>query len=97
MPRSVNEVKGVIGCWLLAIGFLPVAVLHLDSVAFDGDATLFLQIHIIEDLILHVSHVNGSCQLQHSVGEGAFAVVNMGNNTKITYIFHFGCKFTTKI
>ena len=48
VPRSVNQVKDIL--------FTFVVVLHLDSVALDGDTSLLLQIHIIKHL--PVSHLN---------------------------------------
>ena len=46
MPRSIDEIEDV----LLAI----LVVLHLDRMALDGDPLFLLQVHIVQDLCLHV-------------------------------------------
>ena len=46
MSRSVNQIKSI----FLAI----LHVIHLDSMALDGDTSLALQVHIIEHLGLHI-------------------------------------------
>jgi hypothetical protein len=89
----VNHVKSVA---------LPVRVIvvHLDGVALDGDTPFTLQIHIIKGLILHIPFRNSFGELQQTVGEGTFAVVNMGNNAEVPYIFlitHSNCLKTFKI
>ena len=44
MSRGIDEVEDIV---------LPLhLVVHLDSVALDGDTSLTLQIHIVEDLLL---------------------------------------------
>ena len=60
VPRSVNQVKDIL--------FTFVVVLHLDSVALDGDTSLLLQIHIIKHL--PVSHLNSVGKLQQAVCQG---------------------------
>ena len=76
MPRSVDEVER------------KALVIHLDGMALDGDATLFLQVHVVEHLVFHLAHVHRSGEFQHAVGQGALAVIYMCNNTKITYLIH---------
>ena len=80
VARSVDKVKSV----LLSI----VVVIHLDSVALDGDTLLLLQIHRIEDLILHITGCQRVCNLEHSVCESTLAVVDMGYNTKVSCFLH---------
>jgi len=63
-------------------------IIHLDSVAFDGNAALAFQLHVIQGLILHIPHRNGIRKLQKPVGQGAFPVVNVCNYTEISDIFH---------
>ena len=45
-----------------------------------------LQIHPVEHLFLHVSVGDGAGALQQAVSQGAFAVVNMSNNTKVSNV-----------
>ena len=86
MTRSVQKVEGVL---------LPVrAVLHLNGVALYGNSLLLLKIHGIQDLGLHLAAGNGVCKLEHPVGKGGFAVVNMGYYAKVSDIFHRDAKIT---
>ena len=57
VSRSVNEVEDVV----LAL----VLIFHLDSVALDGNASLSLQLHVIEHLPF--SNLNGISKLQQTV------------------------------
>jgi hypothetical protein len=61
---------------------------HLNGVALDGDATFALQIHIIERLGGHIPIADGFGKLKESIGQGAFAVVNVGNDAKVAYVLH---------
>jgi hypothetical protein len=38
---------------------------------------------------LHISFRNGFGELEHTVCKGAFAVVNVGDNTEIAYMLHY--------
>ena len=76
MPRRVDKVERV------------ALVLHLNSMALDGDAALLLQIHIVEHLILHLPNIHRIGELQQAVGYRRFTVVNMSNNAKISYLIH---------
>ena len=49
---------------------------------------LALQIHTIQQLLLHIPLGNGTCQLHHAVGQGTLAVVDMGDDAEITDMFH---------
>ena len=85
MSRSINEVEGI-----------PLIV-HLDSMGLNGDSTLFLQVHIIQHLILHQAFVHSSGVFYQSIGQSGFTMVDVRYNTKVTYIFHNGRKGTKKI
>ena len=63
-------------------------MLHLDGMALNRNTTFLLQVHIVEHLIFHVPNIDSLGYLQHSVGEGRFAMIDMRNNTKITYLIH---------
>jgi hypothetical protein len=41
---------------------------HPDRLQFDGDALFTFQVHAVEQLSLHVALLDGSSQLQHTVG-----------------------------
>jgi hypothetical protein len=57
--------------------------------AFNSNASFALEVHIIEHLVLKVLRVDGLGIFEQSVGKCAFTVVDMGNNTKVSNIFHF--------
>ncbi len=58
-----------------------------DGVGLDGDAALALEVHIVENLVLHLAQGDGIGQLQDAVGQRALAVVNMGDDAEIPDIF----------
>jgi hypothetical protein len=82
MTRSVDQVQDV---------FLPVFCLVrlTERLAFNGDAPLPFNIHIIKDLILELTVTHHVAYLDESVSQGGFAMVDMGDNAEITDIFHF--------
>ena len=56
--------------------------------ALDGDATLALEIHIIEHLGLHILGGHGIGALQQTVGKCRLAMVDMRYDAEISDIFH---------
>ena len=52
---------------------------------FDGDAPFALQIHGIEELFLHLPLHHRLGTLEKSVRQCGLAVIDMRDNTKITY------------
>ena len=62
---------------------------HLDGVALDGDALLLFQIHVVQDLILHIPGTQGAGKLDEPVGKGGLAVVYVCNDAKIADVVHF--------
>ena len=76
MPRSIYQVQRI------------TIVLHLDGVAFNGDTTLFFQVHIVQDLVFHIAFIHRTCYLKHTISQRAFAVINMCNDAKISYLIH---------
>ena len=64
---------------------LPVLrmVYKRDGVGLDGDAALTLEIHVVEQLVLHVAQGNGLRLLQNTVGQRALAVVDVRNDAEI--------------
>jgi hypothetical protein len=50
--------------------------------------TLLFQFHVVEDLVVHLSFVNGIGEFEKPVGQSAFTVVDVGNNAKITNVVH---------
>ena len=80
MARGINEVE-LIG--LAVIGL----VAHRHGAGLDRNAALLLNVHIVQHLIGHGALVNAVGQLQHTVGQGGFAVVDVGNNAEVADVF----------
>ena len=58
-------------------------VVHAHGGGLDGDALLAFQVHAIEDLFGHVAIGNRAGKLQQAVGQGGFAVVDVGDDTEV--------------
>ncbi len=80
MSRSVDKIERVV--------FSVKKIVHLYGVALDSDATLTLEIHVIEHLCLKVFFGYGMGIFQQAVGQGAFAMVDMGDYAEISDSFH---------
>jgi len=68
-------------------------IIHLYCMAFDRYSTLSFQVHIIQHLCLKVSFRDGMGHFKQAVGERAFPMIDMGNDTEIADVFHV-CKDT---
>ena len=80
MSRSVNEIQHI---------FLPILlVFHLDGMTLDGDASLFLQVHIVEHLPF--CDLDGVGVLQQAICQGRLTVVYVCDDAEITYMLHCG-------
>ena len=80
MSWSVNQVESVFFAILL--------IIHLNGMALDGDSPLPLNVHVIQSLLLQFSVGNGPRQVEKPIGQGAFTVVDVGNDAKIPGAFH---------
>jgi hypothetical protein len=58
-------------------------------VGLDGDASLTLQIHVVQQLRFHITVRDGAGQLQNAVGQRRFAVVDVGDDGKISNALGF--------
>ena len=58
-----------------------------DSLGLDGNATLPLQIHVIEYLCLHFAAGQKAGHLDDTVSQSRFAVVDMGDDTEVADLF----------
>ncbi len=54
-----------------------------DGGGFDGDAALAFEVHVIEHLLAELAFGDGADQLEHTVGKGALAVVDVGDDGEI--------------
>ena len=76
VPGRVDEVESVVR----AVGRL---VLQGDRMALDGDASFPLQVHGIEQLLLHFPLADRLGSLQQTVAERRLPMVNMGDDAEI--------------
>ena len=76
VARGVDQVEFIV---LAVLGM----VAHGHGAGLDGDAPLPFQLHVVQDLVLHGALVHAVGQLQNPVGQRAFAVVNVGDDTKV--------------
>ena len=78
------------------IFFTAADIFHLDGMALDGNTFFFLQIHGVEHLVFHFPLVERMRALEHAVGEGALAVVNVGDDAEVADILHGAAKIDKK-
>ena len=56
---------------------------NTDCLGLDGDAAFALDVHAVKVLRLHVTLLNHSCELEHPVGQGGLAVVDVGDDAEV--------------
>ena len=54
--------------------------------SLDRNAAFAFQVHVVQELVHHFVLGNGLGQFNHSVGQGGFAVIDVGDNAKIADI-----------
>ena len=80
MPRSVDKIQDIV--------FPLKGVFHLNGVAFNGNAPLPLQVHIIQQLILFFALCYRTGLIEQTVGQGTLPVIDMRNDAEIPNVFH---------
>ena len=80
MPWGIDQVECVVGTIRL--------IIHLNRMTLDRNSPLSLQIHIIEQLLLHFSFRNRLGGFQQTVGESALAMINVSDDTEVPYLLH---------
>ena len=63
-------------------------VLQGRSLGLDGDAALFLDVHRVKHLRLHVTRSKAAAALDQTVRQRGLAMVNVRNDGKITDVVH---------
>ena len=63
-------------------------ILQVDGPGLDGDAPFPLDVHIVEQLVLHVPFGDGAGGFQNPVGEGGLAVVDVGDDAEVADMIH---------
>lgn len=84
MPRGVDQVEHI----RLPIGM---GIKHPYRRGLDGDAPLPLDLHGIQELVLHIPQGHSVRQLHHPIRQGGFPVIDVGNDAKIPNIFLIVC------
>ena len=79
MARGVDQIQ------LVQIAIAG-AVMEADGVSLDGDAPLALEIHRVEHLRRHFALRKRAGDLQHAVGQGRLAVVNVSDYREVANV-----------
>ena len=56
---------------------------HADGLRLDGNAAFLLDIHTVEETVVHFTLRDDAGQLEDSVGDGGFAVVDMRDDAEV--------------
>ena len=79
VARGIDEVE-LVGLAVLG------GIVHGDGAGLDGDAALALNVHVVQNLVFHGALVHTLGQLQNTVRQGGFAVVDVCNDAEIADI-----------
>ena len=80
VTRGINEVHDELFALMLTGTGHPRQA-HI--LRLDGDATLALDVHVVQVLVAHVAILDHSRELEDSVGEGGLAVIDVGNDAEV--------------
>ena len=80
MAGSVDQIERVLLSFIL--------IVHLDGVTLNGNTTFPLQIHIVQQLVLHVTIGHSSGKLQQPVSQCALTVIDVCNDAEVPYSLH---------
>ena len=81
MTRRIDQVQ-VIGLAVAGV------VLQRHCLRLDGDAALAFDVHRVEHLRLHLAIRQAAAQLDDAIGQGRFAVVDVGDDGKVADLLH---------
>jgi hypothetical protein len=81
MARRINKIQDVLFAVLCLIG-------QTDSLALDGNTPFPLNIHIIEKLVTEFPVTHHFANLDKSVGQGGFPMINMCYDAEVPNVFH---------
>ena len=70
---------------------------HRHGASLDRDPALTLQFHVVEDLVLHLTLLNGACKFKHPVGERAFAMIDVSDNAKVSNVLGFDLRHEVQL
>ena len=66
-----------------------IRIAHGDGPGLDRDAALAFEVHVVERLFAHLALLDGAGQFQQSIGQRAFAVVDMGDDREVADMLSF--------
>ena len=59
-------------------------VVHAHGLSFDGDPSLTFQVHLVHELLGHVTRAHRFRELEEAVGERGLAVVNVSDDAEVS-------------
>jgi hypothetical protein len=62
--------------------------LECSGLCLDGYPTFFLDVHRVQNLRFHIARLKTATALDQTVSKCGFAVVNVGNDGKISDVIH---------
>ena len=70
---------------------LPVVggIIDLHRPGLDGDAPFPLNVHVVQELLLHIPEGHGAGLLQDAVSQGGLAVVDVGDDAEVSDVILF--------
>lgn len=81
MPRCINEIE-LIGAAIAG------RIVQGYALRLDRNATFPLEVHRIQHLLGHFPLAQAAANLDETISEGRFAVINMGDDRKIANVIH---------
>ncbi|MNJ57544.1 hypothetical protein D3C77_531360 [compost metagenome] len=81
MPRGVDQVQ-VVGLAVLRL------VMQGGGLGLDGDAALAFDFHGIEHLRRHFAIRQSAAALDQAIGQGRFAMIDVGNDGEVANMLH---------
>ena len=79
MARGIDKVE-LVGLAVLG------GIVHGDGTGLDGDTALALDVHVVQDLVFHGALVHALGQLQNTVRQGGFTVVDVCDDAEVADI-----------
>ena len=83
MAGGINEIQNILRA-------VPVPVRDADGLRLDGNAALAFQIHLVQILIAFFAVAHEAGIFEDAVGQGGFAVVNVGDDAEVAEMFQCG-------
>ena len=65
---------------------IPRHIIESHGLRLDGDAAFPFQLHLVQQLVLHLAGGHRAGDLDQTVGERRFAMIDMGNDRKIANV-----------